>query len=216
MLRLTLASSLLLLACGGRSEIGSLVLGEEPVDGAVALEDAGPDAPVFRFDSGLDAATPPDAATAIHFSAGGHCNDYVSLADEGVYPDGVADGCLKSFFDAPVDGLILVTTDAQGNPCCGQEWDTLVETDMLPQSQFGLLFGAGFQTPVLGILAGPTTSGAKLANDSKGRLSSPVKGGLLVMTDTGYFHTGTHLRLYGHVLASEYPTWEASNVVTWP
>ena len=208
---------LLLAACGARSDVGTVVLGAGgDVDAGSGPDDAGSDGPQIRVDAGRsDGGIAPDAgAVVIGFSAGGRCNDHVSLQDEGVHPDGIPDACLKSFFNVPVNGLILVTTDEQGNPCCGQEWDTVVDADPLPQAQFGLLFTTGSQTPVLGISVSDDMS-VPLLNDSKGRLPS-ANGGVLFMTDTGYFHTGTHLRLYGHTTTGEDPGWVASNVIAWP
>lgn len=213
-MRRILAIATMLVACGSRTALETS--DTEPLDGApdawspgdAAFRDAERDA------LAMDAAV--DSGGSFFFSAGAKCDDHVSPADEGVVPDGKADPCFKApMLPGNLDGLILVTVDEQGAPCCGQEWDTLVEPDPLPQMELGLSFSKGAQTWVLGVAT--CDKGCPLLNDAKGRVKfggtrASSKGGILYASDSGYFVHGQRFRLFAHTPDG----WLASTVVTWP
>lgn len=212
-MRRVLAIATLLTACGSRT--GLQIADTDSLDGSVDASsiEAGLRDVAYKDAPWMDAA---GDAGSFSFSAGAKCVDHVSPADEGVVPDGKEDACFKApALPGNLDGLILVTVDEQGAPCCGQEWDTLIGDEPLPQMQFGLGFGKGAQTWVLG--AATCDKGCPLLNDAKGHLAlggtrANPKAVILYASDSGYFVHGQRFRLFARTPDG----WLASTVVTWP
>jgi len=135
--------------------------------------------------------------------------DMVGKGDSAVHPDGEPDGTLAASLEGPIDGLILVTTDASGAPCCRQQWDTVVGQDPLPHIGSGF-DGTGDSTWVLGVM-----EKNMLRNDPTGRIAlGPGKHGvLLTASSTGFFHPGQFFRLMVHHPGAA--EWGGSPVFGW-
>jgi hypothetical protein len=135
--------------------------------------------------------------------------DMVGRGDSAVHPDGEAEGTFAASLEGPIDGLILVTTDPDGKPCCGQQWDTLVGDDPLPHIGSGF-DGAGSSTWVLGVM-----EKNQLRNDPNGRIAlGPGKHGVLIgASNTGYFRPGQRFRLLVHHPGN--PEWGGSPPFVW-
>ncbi len=133
----------------------------------------------------------PGIAIVTHLPIG---FDMVGAGDSAVHPDGQPEGTFAASLEGPIDGLILVTTDASGAPCCGQQWDTLVGQDPLPH--IGSAFnGVGESTWVLGVMEKKS-----LVNDANGRVFlGPGKHAVLIGgSPSGYFKPGQYFRLLVH------------------
>ncbi len=175
----------------------------ETTDASVPREDAAT-VDASPPDAGVDAGPPgtiPDSAKAATQV------DLVGAGDKNVAADGAVDATIKARLVGPVDGLILVTTNAAGTPAGGQQWDTITGADPLPD--IGSPFSSGGQTWVLGVF---DANGAKL-NDAEGRISLPagVQDLTLAASDSGYFVAGQSFRLY----ARSGGTWTAGPVFVW-
>jgi hypothetical protein len=135
--------------------------------------------------------------------------DMVGKGDSAVHPDGEPDGTLAASLDGPIDGLILVTTDPSGAPCCHQQWDTIVGQDPLPHIGSGF-DGAGESTWVLGVMEKDS-----MRNDPTGRIAlGPGKHAvLLTASSSGFFHPGQSFRLLVHHPGA--PEWGSSPVFGW-
>jgi hypothetical protein len=133
----------------------------------------------------------------------------VGSGDAAIGADGRPDGTFDADIEGPIDGLIMVTTDAAGAPCCGQQWDTVVGSDPLPN--IGSAFnGAGGATWILGVW-----ENGVVRNDPSGRVAlgpGPHRV-VLAASPSGYFRVGQHLRLYLHPTGA--PGWTTSNVAMW-
>jgi hypothetical protein len=135
--------------------------------------------------------------------------DMVGAGDSAVHPDGQPEGTFAAQLEGPIDGLILVTTDAGGAPCCGQQWDTVVGQDPLPHIGSGF-DGVGQSTWVLGVMEKKA-----LVNDANGRVFlGPGKHAVLLGGNpSGYFNPGQHFRLLVHHPGA--PEWGGSPVFVW-
>ena len=76
--------------------------------------------------------------------------DRVAPVDDGMMPDGVADGVFELEVSGPLAALAVITTDAAGAPSGGQQWDTLVGETPLPD-EIGTHYELGRETWVLGV-----------------------------------------------------------------
>jgi hypothetical protein len=155
-----------------------------------------------------DGTSPPDAffdAGNFVLTAIGIDGDHVSRGDLGLSPDGEPDGEFRLTSNMPLDALILVTVDEGGNPCCGQQWDTLTNNDPIPQS-LGFSFTIGASTWVLGVW-----QNQKL-NDGVGHVALSPGSYTLYGADSSYFNSDQRFRAYGRTNGS----WIASNVAVWP
>jgi hypothetical protein len=135
--------------------------------------------------------------------------DLVGPGDQALGPDGSPDGALEAEIEGPIDGLILVTTNAAGVPCCGQQWDTIVGSDPLPNIG-GKFNGPGAATWLLGV----SENGA-LRNQPSGRvaLGDGPHRVIVAGSQSGFFKEGQHFRLYVRRTGSS--EWTASNVAAW-
>jgi hypothetical protein len=135
--------------------------------------------------------------------------DIVGSGDSAIGPDGRPDGTFDADLEGPIDGLILVTTDAAGAPCCGQQWDTVVGSDPLPNIGSGFN-GAGGATLVLGVW-----ENGVVRNDPSGRVALGPGPHRVVLagSPSGYFRVSQHFRLYVHPTGA--PAWTTSNVAMW-
>jgi hypothetical protein len=151
----------------------------------------GPPPPMAVAVSGPVVTMSPGIVIVTHLPIG---MDMVGSGDSAVQPDGQPDGTFAASLEGPIDGLILITTDAAGNPCCGQQWDTIVGKDPLPHIGSGF-DGTGDATWVLGVL-----EKGGLRNDPSGRISlGPGKHGVMLAgSSNGYFKPGQRFRLLVH------------------
>lgn len=186
--------------------------GDAEVDGSVdadvdASSDAAADAASDAASDALVDAGPPGNIPTSNVAA--TQVDLVSPGDVGISPDGTTDGTFEITVSGPIDGVILVTTDAAGNPANGQQWDTLSGADAIPTG-LGFAFSSGSQTWVLGVF-----EGGVLQNDASGHVSlgAGPHALTLVASSSGYFVTGQHFRLYAHATGG---AWAGGPVVTWP
>jgi hypothetical protein len=163
------------------------------------------------------AAVPPDASVVEDAGAPGTIAtsksaadqvDLVGPGDQNVTPDGRTDGTIAMRVVGPIDGLILVTTNAEGTPAGGQQWDTIVQDDPLPD--IGSPFSVGAQTWLLA-----TYEGATMLNGSDGRIVVPegIHDLTLAASPSGFFTAGQHFRLHARRLGSQ--EWYAGPVFTW-
>lgn len=130
---------------------------------------------------------PPLAVAADSFAV-----DLVSIGDQPV-PDGQRDAVFETQVAGPIAGVVLVTVGADGTACCGQQWDTLVRADPVPE-QIGTRFATGAETWVLGVEVDGdwwTAPDGAIENIPEGchRLR-------LVAADSGFFHLGQGFRAY--------------------
>jgi hypothetical protein len=155
---------------------------------------------------GVTVTISPGIAIVSHLPIG---FDMVGAGDQAVHPDGQPEGTFAASLEGPIDGLILVTTDAAGAPCCGQQWDTIVGQDPLPHIGSGF-DGAGSSTWILGVL-----EKNHLVNDATGRvLLGPGKHGVLLGgSPSGFFKPGQHFRLLVHHPGA--PEWNGGPVFLW-
>lgn len=79
----------------------------------------------------------------------GILDDRVGNFNSAISPDGSPDGVFELTLDGQVNDLVLMTADAQGKPCCGQQWDTISIGKPAPA---GTLFQNPGDTWVLGIV----------------------------------------------------------------
>ena len=129
--------------------------------------------------------------------------DLVAIGDR-AEPDGQPDGVFATTIDGPVADVALVTVDASGNACCGQQWDTLVGDDAVP-AEIGTRFRTGAETWVLGV-----ERNGQWRSASDGTISAWSEGCSslrLVAASSGYFQPGHGFRVYflrpnGQVVAS--------------
>lgn len=215
LLVVSLALSALHVACDGDeagSSVGSFDGGAtgtfDAGAGGGSSEDAAP-VPTGEPDASADAA-PVDAGEPGTLPTSRRADtqvDFVGPGDNATTPDGTPDGTMTVTVVGPIDGLILVTTDAAGAPAGGQQWDTLVGADPIPP---GFPFSVGSQTWLVGVYDGTT----KL-NDANGRISLPAgpRALTLVASPSGFFTTGQHFRL--HARNATTGTWSAGPVFTW-
>lgn len=163
-------------------------------DGAA---DANPDADV---DAGPPGTIPTSGKAVTQ-------QDLVSPGDKGLTGDGSNDGTIVATVVGPVDGLILVTTDSNGNPAGGQQWDTLSGSDALPNIASG--FTLGSQTWVLGVF-----ENGVLVNDSDARISlgAGVHALTLAASSSGFFNAGQHFRLYVRAIGG---SWTGGPTFQW-
>jgi hypothetical protein len=214
-------------ACGARSELGG---GPQPLDASTDARDAADvgadrdadahDADVADTADARDAAdtnvqdAPIDAPLDVPDAGGATLvltciavtQDRVQPGDQGLAPDGQPDGELSATGAGAFDALILVTVDANGKPAFGQQWDTLVGQDPIPQ---GYAFQTGAQTWILGVWE----NGVR-ANDNQGRIALPAGPHTLALfaASSGFFNQGARFRLYGRTNG----VWISSNVAPWP
>lgn len=159
-------------------------------------------------DAGNDAAVDAGAPGTIASPAKAAVQkDFVGGGDQAFMPDGTEDGTISARIVGPVDGLILVTTDGAGIPAGGQQWDTIVLDDALPD--IGTGFTTGSQTWCLGV---DDAMGNKL-NDANGRinLGAGAHDVTLTAAPSGFFNAGQAFRLYARTGGN----WIAGPVFTW-
>ncbi|MBI4668117.1 MAG: hypothetical protein HY747_02845 [Elusimicrobia bacterium] len=118
------------------------------VDGQVALKPAEP--PVVSPPEAPPEAPPPfkQETQASQLRWEGMGADLVSKRDGGLDADGESDGVFSVTLSGPVDSLILTTSDSDGNPMSGQQWDTLSGSNDIPD---GFQFSYGNTTWILGV-----------------------------------------------------------------
>ena len=187
---------LLFAACGSRTPLQDDFPSVR--DAAVVdVRDAGKDART-SFDGSFDAGQL--VLTAIQIDG-----DHVSRGDLGLSPDGEPDGELTLTSGMPLDALILVTTDESGDPCCGQQWDTLTNGDPIPQTM-GFGFTVGASTWVLGVWQ------KQKLNDGVGHIALAPGSYVLYGANSSFFNSEQRFRAYGRSNGK----WIASNVAVWP
>lgn len=107
--------------------------------------------------------------------------------------DGSADGIIDVIVNGPLVALILLTTDANGVPQGGQQWDTLVSGQIVP-ADIRAPISSGGGTWVLGV-----QENGVLLNATDGALT-PLSAGAhqlkLYAGNSGYFTVGQHFRVY--------------------
>lgn len=81
-------------------------------------------------------------------------------------PDGTEDLVFETSIAGPIDALVLVTAEASGETCCGQQWDTLAGDAPIPAT-IGSIYAQGSETWVLGV-----ESGGALISDDDGSISA--------------------------------------------
>jgi hypothetical protein len=127
------------------------------------------------------------AETSLHI-------DLASQRDNGVTPDGASDGAFQLTVIGPLSALILVTTDASGTTCCGQQWDTLVGSEQFPpQLNSPATQGSGTWALVV-------YEGGMLLNSADGSLQTIASGTHslnLYGSNSNYFIEGQYFRAYG-------------------
>jgi hypothetical protein len=115
--------------------------------------------------------------------------DKVSGNDGPITKDGSNDGSMWLAIDGPVIGLMVLTTDKDGNPEGGQQWDTYTAGQKVPAAAKPP-YEDGDGTYQLGVW-----ENGKAMNDAKGALV-PIGGGShklsLYASDSGYFTKEHH------------------------
>lgn len=115
--------------------------------------------------------------------------DKVKNGDGPIEKDGTNDGSMWLAIDGPVIGLIVLTTDKDGNPEGGQQWDTYVAGQKVPAA-VKPPYEDGDATWQLGVF-----ENGKALNDPKGGLA-PIGPGshklTLYAADSGYFTKEYH------------------------
>lgn len=82
--------------------------------------------------------------------------DRVAPSDDGMTPDGHPDGVFELEVSGPIAALAVITTDEAGLPAGGQQWDTFVGEESLPEA-IGTHYEIGRETWVLGVEANGET-----------------------------------------------------------
>ncbi|MBN2191804.1 MAG: glycoside hydrolase family 30 protein, partial [Polyangiaceae bacterium] len=116
------------------------------------------------------------------------------VSDEEPIADGAIDGVFDVSVRGPFTALVLVTADRYGAPSEGQQWDTLVDDQPIPENM-GSSYAVGASTWVLGV-----EEDGVLLNQPDGTLlplSADVHTLRLYAADSGYFAQGQRFRLYG-------------------
>lgn len=159
-------------------------------------------------DTGIDAFDAGAPGTILTTTVVGTTLDKVSGSDQGLAGDGTADGTFSIAVVGPIDGLILVSTNASGMTSGGSQWDTLVLTDPVPAS-IGGAFTTGSQTWLLGVYEGTTR-----VNDAAGRINrgAGVFSFTLYATNNGSQTNGQRYRVYAHAIGG---AWKPGPVVQW-
>ena len=113
--------------------------------------------------------------------------DWVSPHDGKIEKDGANDAALDVTIDGPVASIILMSVDEKtGAAANGQQWDTLVENDVVPKAS-GSTFMTGGSTWQLGVF-----ENGGIKNTGSGALS-PLGSGphklKLFLSDNGQLRT---------------------------
>jgi hypothetical protein len=146
-------------------------------------------------ETGEDAdATTGTVIVSTAVASGSLTLDRVSRADDGVKPDGALDGAFDVVVSGPLVSLVMVSADASGVTCCGQQWDTIVGSTPMP-SAIGGSFAIGASTWVLGVYEAAT-----MLNKTDGSLT-PLGAGthklVVYGSNSGVFVKGQHFRVMG-------------------
>lgn len=134
--------------------------------------------------AGSGAATPaPDSMKV----------DKVTGEDGPIATDGAKDGAIALTIDGPVSALMVLTTDKDGKPEGGQQWDTYVKGQKAPAAAKPA-YEDGDSTWQVGVF-----ENGKLVNDKTGALT-PLAAGPHTLTlycaDSGYFTKDNHFVVF--------------------
>ena len=155
---------------------------------------AGVDA-TARADAGSETGLPSGPAiVAMSVSDTSMQTDFASKLDNGVAPDGALDGAFQLTVTGPLSALILVTTDASGTTCCGQQWDTIVGSGQFPPEL------KSYATQGSGTWALVVYESGVLLNSSNGSLQTIASGThklTIYGSNSNYFNAGQYFRAYG-------------------
>ncbi len=178
--------------------------------GSVVAVDGGPTDAATSTDVGTNDSAPlGDSGSADSGSTGKAPQqlDLVGKSDTALAPDGLVDGTVITTLSGPIDAIALVTTDASGASTASQIWDTVTGADAISKD-LGVPFALGSQTWILGV----SKSGV-LLNDKAGHVSLPAGVHQVELTgsDSGFFKTGQHFRVYSRSADK----WLAGPVFTW-
>lgn len=119
--------------------------------------------------------------------------DKVSNKDGAIAPDGEKDGAVTLTVDGPIAGIVLVTTDKDGNPEGGQQWDTYTANQKVPAA-IKAPYDDGGPTWQLGVF-----ENGKALNGANGALSTIPAGPhklALYASDSGYFTKDNHFVVF--------------------
>jgi hypothetical protein len=117
--------------------------------------------------------------------------DHVRNSDGPIAPDGADDGVFEVEIVGPAAALAIIRTNADGTPCCLQQWDTWVGSDSIPDAlQTGFTVGSSSYHVAI-------YEGGALRNDAAGRvaLSAGRHALRLAASNVGSFIAGEHFRV---------------------
>lgn len=115
--------------------------------------------------------------------------DRVTRADDGVEPDGRVDWAFRALTsNISFTSLVLLSTDEDGKPTGGQQWDTIVGKATVPAS-IGAPLSSGASSWVLGVYE----DGERLNRDDG---SIAALSGCHELTLYAHTTSGTYFRLY--------------------
>jgi len=198
----SLFASIAIAGCGSHSGLSQSRDGSPDVVGTFVPADAGDADAVGPVETGTDVGLPyGPAIIAMGVAETSMRVDLASKLDNGVAQDGASDGAFQLTVIGPLSALILVTTDASGTTCCGQQWDTVVG---------GALFPPELQSPATqgsGTWALVVYEKGMLLNNSNGSLQSIASGTHnlnIYVSNSNYFNEGQYFRAYGMGSAGEW------------